>query len=294
MNKSSRDFTEIEQFENGSSSDRIIEIKSVFKTGKHIIQPAWDANTGWYAGVERLSDEEKKSRNYYITVGETKERSRLNTKLTLKDGLIFDLSKEVDALNWKWVRECKEVAMSMKEAQSGKSLFYVHIDGREAEVSNAKSDNIFEAMKHVMEDPTTNYSNRALLLGMEMDGESPAVIKEFLLEKARKKPMEILRVYRDKSMKINLLYVKAKQKGVITVNSTDGVVKYGDRNILGYSDDSAIAFLQTNPDILELLEREVSPEYFSSKQEKAKDKVKMTPVEKARAAKAAKAEEQED
>jgi len=276
----SRDFTEIDQFENGSSSNKVIEIKSVYKTGKHTIQPAWDESAGWYSGVKRLSDEDKKGLHYFITVGETKDRSRLNTKITLKDGLIFDLNKEVDALNWKWVRECKEVAMSMKDAQSGKSLFYVHIEGREAEVSNAKSDSVFDAMKCIMDDPTTNYANRALLLGMEMDGEPAAVIKEFLLEKAKQKPMDILRVYRDKSVKINLLYVKAKQAGKITTNTTDGVVKYG-MTILGVSDESAIAYLQMYPDITELLERDVNPEYFAAKKEKSKQ----SPIEKAREAK---------
>ena len=275
-----RDFTEIDQFESATMSNKVIEVKSVYKTGKHTIQPAFNSNTGWYAGVARLSEEEKKGMTYFVTVGETdKSRAHLNTKLALKDGLIFDLNKEVDALNWKWVRECKEVAMSFKEAQAGKALFYVHIDGREAEVSNANSDLMFDAMKCIMDDPSTNYPNRALLLGMEMDGEPTAVIKEYLLERARKKPMSILRVYRDKSVKVNLLFVKGKQAGKIKINPADGVVKFGEI-ILGVSDESSIAYLQQNPDIMELLERDVNPQYFEA--QKVKSEKKETPLERSR------------
>ena len=280
---SNKNFTEIETFENGTSSNKIIEIKSVYKTGKHTIQPAKDPKTGWWSGVDRLSEEEKKGKSYYVTVGETsKERSHLNTKLVLKDGLIFDLNNEVDALNWKWVRQCKEVAMSFKEAQAGKALFYVHIDGREAETSNAKSEQIFDAMKCIMDDPTTNYANRALLLGLEMENEPSSVIKEFLLETAKKKPMDILRVYRDKSVQVHLLFAKAKQQNKITEGN--GVFKYG-TTILGITEEASIAFLQDHKDVMELLERDVNPEYFSKQQAKAKDK---TPIELAREAKAAK------
>ena len=67
-------------------------------------------------------------------------------------------------------------------------------------------------------------------------------------------------------MRINLLFVKAKQRAIVTVNNSDGVVKYG-ATILGVSDESAIAYLQQNEDILELLDREVNPQYNSAKAE---------------------------
>ena len=99
---------------------------------------------------------------------------------------------------------------------------------------------------------------------MDMEGESPAVIKEFLLDTAESNPSEIDRIYRGKDMKIKLLFVQAKQKGTVSVNESDGVVKFG-RTILGYSDDSAIAYLKENTDLLDLLERDVNPDYFETK-----------------------------
>ena len=276
-------FEEVDQLENGTSSDKVIEIRSVYKDGKHTIQPAFDASSGWYAGVERLSEEDKKKRDYYITVGKTGDEARHNTKLKLHNGYIFDLNKEVDRINWAWAKHLPCIAMSFKEAQMSKALFYVHIEGREAEASNSLKENKFKAMKYVMEGPQSNWVNRALLLGLDMEGENPAVIKEFLLETAEKSPEKILHIFRDKGMKINLLYAQAKKMGIITESTTDGVVKYG-VTILGVSPEAAIAFLQNNEDLLELLERDVKPEYFEEKQ----DKRKLTPAEAAAKAREAK------
>ena len=257
---------EIDQLENGTPSDKVIEIKSIYKNGKRSIQPALDASSGWWAGVERLSDEAKSKLDYYVTVGETGQDSRLNTTIVLKNGLTFNLAENRDAINWAWVKHCPELAMSLDDAQKGKAEFYVHMEGRESERSNRSEETIYEATKYVMEDATTEYANRALLLGFDMSHEKPASIKQFLIGKAKKDPKAILNIYRNKSMRINLLFVKAKQKGVVTVNKADGVVKYG-ATILGVSDDSAIAYLQQNEDILELLDREINPQFNSAKAE---------------------------
>lgn len=280
-------FTEIDQLVNGTSSDKVLEIRSVFKDGKLTVQPAWDSRTGWWAGVERLSDEQKKNKTYFVTVGERKEDAHLNTKIVLKHGHIFDLNNEVDRINWEWVKYNPFMAMSFDEAQRSKALFYVHIEGREAAASLSRREQRFEAEKLVMEDSSVNLVNRALLLGLDMSGENPATIKDFLMETAEQNPGKILHIYRDKSMKINLLYALAKQKGLISEDLHEGIVKYG-VTILGNSPESAVAFLQSNEDLLMLLEREVKPEYFVEKQEKR------NPADNLAAARAAKAEGTKD
>jgi hypothetical protein len=257
-----KDFYEIDQFANGTSDTKIITIKSVYKTGKQTIQPAYDPTTNWYAGVARLSEEQKKGLTYFVRVGETGENSRFNTKLVLKDGYEFNLNKEVDKINWEWAKHCKEIALSLEDAQKGKALFYVHIEGRESASRNSRSELAYEAMTHVMKDMPSNYVNRALLLGMDMALEHPETVKEYLLDVAKNTPEKIIRVYRDKGMKINLLFVKAKQKNIITTGGPDNVIKF-DHIILGTTEEGCIAYLKENKDILELLERRVNPEYFA-------------------------------
>ena len=280
--------TTIEQLENGTISDQVIEIKSVYKTGKHTIQPAFDPKLGWWAGVDRLSEKEKEGLNYFVKVGLKGEHERENTRIVLQDGLTFNLSNEVDRENWKWVKECKDVlAMSYQEAQSSKALFYVHIEGRESEISNKKVELQFKALSLVMEDPMTNYVNRALLLGMDMENERPSTIKEFLLEKAKDKPSDIIRIYEGNTMKLHLLYLMAKKAHKITVGS-DNVIKYNE-HILGMSDDSAVAYLQSNKEILGLIERDVQPEYFEEKATKVHES-ELTNIQKAQLAAKAKKE----
>lgn len=259
-------FTEIDQLANGTSSNKVIEIKSIYKSGKHTVQPAFDPKTGWYAGVERLSDEQKKTRQYYVNVGLTKEEARHNTKIVLKSGDSFDLNNPIDAINWEWLKHLPCIAMSYEEAQQGKALFYVHIEGREAELANTRTEGWLEAMNLVNDDPSTNYVNRALLLGFDMEGEETASIKEFLFATAKESPKKIFRIYRDKSMQIYLLFAKAKKAGHIVKDEVNGVFRYGS-NILGVSEEASIAFLQQEEGILELLERDTKPEYFTKKQE---------------------------
>jgi hypothetical protein len=254
-------FEEIEQLENGKSTDKVVTLKQVFKQGKHIVQPAYNPALSWFAGVARLSDEEKKEKAYFVTVSNDPLKAHLNTKFTLIDGIEFDLNDEIQAINWAWIKHLPCVAMSFEEAQRGKALFYVHIEGREAEKDNQKTELAFDALACIMNDPMTNYENRALLLGTDMAGDTPANVKKFLMNEAKKNPSKVLAVYRSKSMKINLLYVKAKQMGLVTQGS-DNVVKYG-VNILGMSDDQAIAYLQLHEDVMMLLEREVNPDYFT-------------------------------
>jgi len=237
----------------------IIELKGVAKQAKHKVQPAKDPKTNWYAGLDRLSDEDKRGLKFFTTPDST---------VTLRDGMIFDLSNEIDAANWKWVRHCKAVAASLDDLlESPEAMFYVHIEGREAKKKNTRSEARFLAQKFVMEDSIDNYASRCLLLGMDFEGESAEVMKEYLLEQAIEKPESIVRIYTSKNLAIQLLYLTAKKQGKI--REQNGALRY-DLHVLGINDDTAIAYLQ-EPDskgIVELLERDVNPQYFTAKKEK--------------------------
>ena len=259
-------FAEIEQYVNGTSSDKVIEIRSVYsKESKHKIEPAWDESISWFAGVDRLSDEEKKERPYYVKVQLIGDKSKENTTITLKHGYTFNLNKEKDKIDWEWAKHLPCLEMSFKRAQMSKASFYVHIEGQESEKKNKETVTMYEAMKLVMEDSTSNYENRALLLGVDMSGEPLNNIKEFLLEVASKTPGKLSNVYRDKIMKLKLLYAQAKRAGVIKFSGDEKVVKYGEV-VLGINEDAAIAWLQNNTDILDLLEREINPGYYARKE----------------------------
>ena len=50
MNKS------LEQLENGTATEKVIVLKSIYKQGRLTLQPVFDPKIRWYMGVERLSE----------------------------------------------------------------------------------------------------------------------------------------------------------------------------------------------------------------------------------------------
>jgi len=226
----------------------IIVLKSVFKNGKYTVQPAKDPKTNWFHGIKRLSEDQKRNLKFWTSP---------DSKLTLVDGIEFDLNDEIQAANWEWVKHLPCVAMDFDSCQKTPSAqFYVHIAGREAREANKATDLKFRAMKYIMEDSPSEYENRALLLDNDLTGESPEEIKTVLLGIAERQPTRIIAAYEAKNSNIKLLYIKAKQRNII--EQKDGVITFGSY-ILGVNQDSAIAFLQAkeHDQILKLLEKDV-------------------------------------
>lgn len=232
--RKNQDMLELEQLENGDSQDKIITLKAVFKSGKYTVQPARNPKTGWFHGVPRLSEDQKKTLKYFATP---------DSKIVLEDGFQINLNDEVDKANWEWLKVLPCIAASFELAQSQPSaMFYVYIPGREAKISNKRAEVRYEATKFIMEDAPENLEDRALLLGSDLEGESPSEIKKYLLGFAEKNPELIINIYKAKDISMRLTYVKAKKAGLI--KTANGVIYYGD-NALGVSDDSAVVFLQS-------------------------------------------------
>lgn len=245
-----KELLNLEQREEGSTSDRVIILKSVFanKGSRFTVQPAKDPVKNWFLGIPRLSEDQKKTLEYFATP---------ESKLVLTDGYKFDLNDPIQKANWDWVKHCACVCDSFDAAQrTPNAQFYVHIPGREARQSNDEATLRYRAVKHVMEDSPSHYENRALLLDRDMSGESPDEVKQFLLETAERTPRKIIAAYEAKDLGIKLLVIRAEQKGILV--KKDGVVTFGP-HILGVSIDSAIAFLRSpeHKTILDLLSKDV-------------------------------------
>ncbi len=248
-----------EQLENAVASDRVIVLKNPNKT-KHTVQPAMDPKTRWYAGVPRLSDSDKNDMHFHTSP---------ESKITLEDGIRFDLNNDVDRANWEWLKHLKEISPDLEGYLSNPSAtFYVYIEGREARKKNNGIALTFQAQKFVFEDSPVNYEDKAMLLGFDMTGENPETVKEFLLDQASevKSAKKVIEVYTSNALSTHLLYLKAKRKGIIT--TTDGLNKFG-MQVLGVTDETSIAFLQEakNSQVRDLLDQNVNPEYYEEKAE---------------------------
>ncbi len=243
----------IEQLENGTVTDKIIEIKSIYKNGKTTVQPVKNPLSGWYKGVDRLSENDKRDLKFW---------AEPDTKFILKEGVVLDLNKEEHRVIWKWLRYQPCLAMSYEEAQGGLAEFYVHLEHKEAVKSVSRKKIKFQAMKFITEDNASNYPLRVKLLGINMDGDDPVVIENFLLERADAEPEKIIKLYMDKLLSLRILLMKAVEKRKVIIDPT-GAYRYGTM-FLGMSEESALDWMNSpdNKSVIGLLEAEVNPEYF--------------------------------
>lgn len=251
----------------------IITLKSVFsKEQKLHIQPTRDSRTGWYLGVKQLSEEEKKGEKYVIEPVSIQEKNIRATTLTIRHGMQFNLNNDVDKLNWEWVKHCPAICSTFEEAQmTPGAIFYVENEEREATTSISKMEKIHKAVDYVMNDDTSYLPTRALLLGFNMQGEKPLVIKERLMKLASdlKTAQKVIDAYESSSLSIQLVFIEAKNKGLITVDN--GAYILGDR-VIGISQEAALEFLKSpeNKPLVLQLEKDLRPELHPTKANTAK------------------------
>jgi len=246
-------FKSIEQLENGTALDKVIVLKSVFKQGKTTVQPVADG-MGWYKGIPRLSEEDKRKLVHW---------AEPTSKFVIKEGTTFDLNDPAQKITWDWVKHSPCICATKDEVQHTPGAeFYIHLENEEAKNNISRLELKFKATEYILKDNAVNYPMRAELLGINMDGDSPLVIKEYLMEQADKNPEKILAIYSAKDVSVKLLLLKAIKKNVIKIGD-GGLYTYGG-NVLGTSERSAINWLSDsdNAEIVKILEREVDPDYF--------------------------------
>jgi len=244
-----------EQLENGTVTDKIIEIKSVYKNGKTTVQPIKDPLSGWYKGVPRLSENDKRDLKFW---------AEPDSKFILKEGVTLDLNKEEHKVIWGWLKYQSCLAMSYDECQMRpEAEFYVHLRHKEAQKSISRKRTKFRAMEYINNDSPSNYPLRVKLLGINMDGEDPIVIEDFLLERAEQEPEKIIKLYEDKHIALRMLLMEAVEKRKVIIEPS-GAYRYG-TIFMGMSEDSVIDWMNNseNASVVRLLEEEVRPEYFS-------------------------------
>lgn len=262
-------FNNIEQLENGTPADRIIVIKSVFKTGKTTVQPVTDG-TGWYLGVERLSEEDKRKRTHW---------AEPSSKYVLRDGVTFDLNDDAQRITWAWVKHSPCIALNEDDCQHTPGAeFYVYLENEVAAKNISRRELKYKVIECILNDNSVNYPMRAELLGVNMDYARPSVIKDFLLDQAELTPEKVLAIYEGADVSVRLLLIKAKKMNLVKVDEA-GFYRYGNV-VLGMSEKAAVDWLQekSHRHLIDMIEREANPEYFE-KSEPKEDVQHPTPKE---------------
>jgi hypothetical protein len=246
--------------ENVNERKPIITLKNTFghKDSRSTCYPVRDPRTGWYKGIEKLSEEEKKTVKFWIDPETAPKEAPVKEVITHNKQ--YDLNDPMQAMTWAWVQHHGTIAENIEQAQKSKAYFYV--DNKDIEDKKAvdADDLLLEALTMIKEDRDENLAGRARVLGFNMEGESPTALRRFLNKKAKSKAtiQQVYDAYTANSMAVQLLFYKAVDKDVIT--QVNGIFMFGTAP-LGPSEESVVKYLlgPGNTELVVQIEQAIDP-----------------------------------
>lgn len=255
---------------------------------KYYIQPCRDPKTGLFppcvkkvnAQGDLIMSEKEKSdyaegKAMYFGEDHTFE---------ITAGMKFDLTNIYDKAVWDCIKNCKLIAKSRdakdangnyiidgtpsssrKPGRNGIAELYVDKPGLDTARNVSRKQLIHKACTFIYEDPrgVDGHLNMALILGKDMANQPSTDVIDFLIRIAEKEPKKIIDLYTGGDTNLRLLFISAKKKHVIYIKNK--IYLYGDNIVLGATDDAVIAWMKDprNKKVLELIQKETFPEYFS-------------------------------
>jgi hypothetical protein len=151
-----------------------------------------------------------------------------------------------------------------KNPRYGTAELYVDRPGYEAQRRVTRRKLIVDASNYIMNDER-GYEGRLLVakvLGRNMSNQPNADVEDYLLSVAEKTPEKIINCYTGGDMQLRMLFIDAKENGVII--KKNGVFMYGDSVILGATDSAVVEWMKQakNAKTLTLMRQDTYPEMF--------------------------------
>lgn len=263
--------------------NQVIVIRSVYgKVGqKYYIMPAKDPKTGRYASCVRPVDS---NGNMILSEADKASGKRIIAEdevFIIEDGKTYNLANDWEKAEWEAIQHCPIIAMRRDARDSkgnllidgdakryGVGILYVEVPELETNKRVSKRELIHTAESYIFGDEAGADGRRvkAKLLGKSQTANVPdADIKEYLLDRASKNPEEVINLYTSGDLAVRMLFVEAKDKGVIT--SKQKIYYYGDACVLGATNEAAISWLKDpkNQKIVALIKKDTYPEMYPDK-----------------------------
>jgi hypothetical protein len=244
----------------------IIVLKNVYghKDSKCSVHPVKDG-MGWYKGIEKLSEEEKKEKKFWI------DPDSAPVKEVITHNVRFDLNDSLRAMTWEWVQHVAQIAPDIETAQKMKAYYYIDNKAVEDKKAVDADDLLLDVLTLIKNDRDENLVGRARVLGFNREGDSPTALRRFLNKMAKDKAtvLKVHSAYTANSMQIQLLFLKAIDKKVIT--QTNGIFMYGTAP-LGPTEESCVKYLQDplSRELVLQIERDINPASAGAKGKNAK------------------------
>lgn len=280
----------VNEVKDGDLKSNIVVLRSVFgKVGqKYFIQPQKNKNGRYPSCVKRVDSQgdiiltnaelELESRGEAAYIPET-------ALFVIEDGKTFNLDDVVEAAEWEAIKNCDLIAPDRfakndkgeylidgtidpksKRPRYGTAELYVDRPGFESQRRVTRRKLIVEASNYIMNDER-GYEGRLLVakvLGRDMKNQPNADVEDFLLSIAEKTPEKIINCYTGGDIQLRMLFIEAKEKGVI--RKKNGLYLFGeDDNVtLGATDSAVIEWMKAskNQKTLSLIRKDTYPEMF--------------------------------
>jgi len=280
----------VNEVKDGDLKSNIVVLRSVFgKVGqKYFIQPQKDSQGRYPKCVKRVDSQG----DIILTPAELEMESRGEAAFIpetalfiIEDGKTFNLDDVVEAAEWEAIKNCELIAPDRfakndkgeylidgtidpksKRPRYGTAELYIDRPGFEAQRRVTRRKLIVEASNHIMNDER-GYEGRLLVakvLGRDMKNQPNADVEDFLLSIAEKTPEKIINCYTGGDIQLRMLFIEAREKGVII--KKDGLYLYGEdgKVTLGATDSAVIEWmkLSKNQKTLSLIRKDTYPEMF--------------------------------
>lgn len=290
----------VNKVKDGDLKSNIVVLRSVYgKVGqKYFIQPQRDPKTGRFPDcVKRVdahgdiiltnSEREAESAGEMAFIPEDK-------LFTITDGKTYNLDDIYERAEWEAIKHCDLIApdrfakndkgeylidgtadpTKSKRPRYGTAELYVERPGYEANLRVTRKRLITKAINFILDDER-GYEGRVLVarvLGRNMTNQPNADVEDYLISVAEKTPEKIINCYTGGDMQLRMLFIEAREHGIIL--KKNGLYVYGDdgKVIIGASDDAAIEWMKNpkNTKTMAMIRRDTYPEMFPD--EDVKDK----------------------
>ena len=280
----------VNEVQDGDLKSNIVVLRSVFgKVGqKYYIQPQKDSRGRYADCVKRVNSQgdiiltpeeiEKESKGLAAYIPETE-------LFVIEDGKTFNLDDVYENAVWEAIKNCDLIAPDRfakndngdylidgtvdprsTRPRYGTAELYVDRPGFEAQRRVTRRKLIVEASNYIMNDER-GYEGRLLVakvLGRDMKNQPNADVEDYLLSIAEKTPEKIINCYTGGDIQLRMLFIEAREKGVII--KKDGLFVYGEdgKVALGATDNAVVEWMKSsrNAKTLALIRKDTYPDMF--------------------------------
>ena len=280
----------VNEVQNGDLKSNVVVLRSVFgKVGqKYYIQPQRDSRGRYADCVRRVNSEG----DIILTPAEIEKESKglaayipVDKLFVIEDGKTFNLDDVYERAEWEAIKNCDLIAPDRfaknengdylidgtvdprsKRPRYGTAELYVDRPGVDSQRRVTRRKLIVEASNYIMNDER-GYEGRLLVakvLGRDMKNQPNADVEDYLLSIAEKTPEKIIGAYTGGDIQLRMLFIEAREKGVIF--KKDGLYLFGEdgKVTLGATDSAVVEWMKQskNQKTLSLIRKDTYPEMF--------------------------------